>query len=184
MIDGQYIPNELTGSDNTITNTNGIRIFAGQAPTNGDFSNTAFTVDENGNVRAAGGKIMLNADGSGQIANGNITWDKDGKFNFSVDNGGFTDVSDKDILLMTNLYSMHTAYGSTDDTLNNYLKSTDRIYCLGRLVRNGIIRGFYNFTFFLYDLIAMTRIQRQLNPWHSLNLPEAILAATNYDGQV
>jgi hypothetical protein len=78
MLTGSYIPQELGGNaQGTTSNSNGIRIFAGTVQ-NGNFANTAFTVDEEGTVRAGKGKILLNQDGSGRLADGNITWDADG----------------------------------------------------------------------------------------------------------
>lgn len=65
---------------------NGIRIFAGTIPENGNIVNTAFNVDQEGNVNAGGTsqkssithKIEFDNDGSGHVANGNIAWDADG----------------------------------------------------------------------------------------------------------
>ena len=42
----------------------------------------------NGKVSIAGGKILLNKDGSGQLANGNISWDKDGNVKFESNSDG------------------------------------------------------------------------------------------------
>jgi hypothetical protein len=74
MLTGSYIPQVLGGNaQGTTSNSNGIRIFAGTVQ-NGNFANTAFTVDEEGTVRAGAGSTILNANGSGQLANGNISW--------------------------------------------------------------------------------------------------------------
>lgn len=47
-----------------------------------------------GSVSIAGGKILLNTDGSGKLANGNITWDSSGnltmKYTFSITADGYT----------------------------------------------------------------------------------------------
>jgi hypothetical protein len=42
----------------------------------------------NGKVSLAGGKILLNKDGSGQLANGSVTWEANGNMNFA--NGKIT----------------------------------------------------------------------------------------------
>lgn len=74
MLNGNIIPTSMSGA----TNGNGIRIFAGTVPANGNIAECAFTVDSNGKVRAGSGSIIFNADGSGQLANGNVTWDANG----------------------------------------------------------------------------------------------------------
>lgn len=56
MVSGTYIPAGLTA-----TNNNGIRIFAGNVPNNGDLASAPFTVDNNGKLRAT------NADITGSI---------------------------------------------------------------------------------------------------------------------
>lgn len=53
MLNGTIIPTQLTGK----TNTNGIRIFAGNIPSNGDVSDAPFTVDNNGKLKANNAEI-------------------------------------------------------------------------------------------------------------------------------
>lgn len=74
MLNGSIIPTSM----GNVTNNNGIRIFAGPIPANGNVASAPFTVDNNGKVRAGGGYIIFNSDGSGQLANGNISWDANG----------------------------------------------------------------------------------------------------------
>ena len=74
MLNGSIIPTSM----GNVTNGNGIRIFAGSVPANGNVAECAFTVDNNGKVRAGSGSVIFNADGSGQFANGNVSWQTNG----------------------------------------------------------------------------------------------------------
>lgn len=76
MLNGTIIPTELTGK----TNNNGIRIFAGNIPANGDVSDAPFTVDNQGRLKA------INAEISGTLrynqAIGNVQMISDGTGEF------------------------------------------------------------------------------------------------------
>jgi hypothetical protein len=67
----------VDGTDN-ISSDCGVRIFAGTIPATGNLASTAFNVDEMGNVKAGAGSIVLNANGSGYVAGGKISWDQNG----------------------------------------------------------------------------------------------------------
>ena len=75
IINGTYITSS-EGLNEQVDN--GVRIFAGTIPNNGSVKDTAFNVDQDGNVKAGSGKIELHQDGSGWIANKNIIWDSAG----------------------------------------------------------------------------------------------------------
>ena len=53
MLNGMYIPTQLQGK----TNNNGVRIFAGNVPNNGDVSNAPFTVDNDGKLKANNAEV-------------------------------------------------------------------------------------------------------------------------------
>lgn len=106
VLSGSQIPTEMQGDQSRTasynanylgkyknTSTNGIRIFAGAVPTTGNVADTAFNVDEEGNVKAGKGSILLNSDGSatfgggtskingngsGYLANRSLLWDQNG----------------------------------------------------------------------------------------------------------
>lgn len=107
MISGNQIPAEMQGDSSktasynanylgkykNTSNPNGIRIFAGNVPTTGNVADTAFNVDNEGNVKAGNGTIHLysdgsatfgggtskiNGNGSGYLAKRGILWDQYG----------------------------------------------------------------------------------------------------------
>lgn len=73
MISGNRIPTEMRGTSSEGKYINpfsqGVRIFAGAVPETGNVADAAFTVDSEGNLKA---------NGTGSLANGNITWNTSG----------------------------------------------------------------------------------------------------------
>lgn len=96
---GGQLPAELDNAG--VTNNYNVRIFAGDVIANGDISSTAFNVKSNGVVSACGGKVVLNANGSGYIANGALSWDENG--NIQEDTAAVRAVGDfEDLDVSTN----------------------------------------------------------------------------------
>lgn len=113
MLNGIYIPTELGER----TNNNGIRIFAGNVAADGDMTSAAFTVNDEGKVRAGSGSVVFNADGSGSMANGNITWDVNG----NVLIRGLLQVGSKVMEMLNNVTANITAVDVTPTGITVYV---------------------------------------------------------------
>ena len=74
VVNSEYLK-QVSEEGSGIPTDNGVRIFAGPIPENGNLAGTAFNVDQEGNVKAGKGKIQLNSNGSGYVASGKISWD-------------------------------------------------------------------------------------------------------------
>lgn len=78
MVNSDYVTQKRVDGTDNISSDCGVRIFAGTIPATGNLASTAFNVDEMGNVKAGAGSIVLNANGSGYVAGGKISWDQNG----------------------------------------------------------------------------------------------------------
>ena len=86
MLSGSAIPAEITSSitgfNTSNATTNGVRLFAGLPGIGGNIVDTAWNVRENGDMyvgkNGSGRSNQFLADGSGHVANGNISWNSNG----------------------------------------------------------------------------------------------------------
>ena len=134
IVNGTYVAQiRKEGTDN-IESDCGVRFFAGSIPATGNLAETAFNVDQQGRLVAGAGKITLNANGSGWVANGNISWDQNGNLTaFKVDPnvGGSNDSQSNAIIINTAEWTKEVS-GSTDGPYN-------ALYVTGFAIRNGFI---------------------------------------------
>lgn len=102
--------------------THGGRIIANEAIIRG----TIFANDGefNGKVSIAGGKILLNKDGSGQLANGNIIWDAEGNPKF---NGEVTSTDSKGNKIVLNASNQSIRVYTSENQLMGEWTYTDTI---------------------------------------------------------
>lgn len=147
MLSGSAIPAEITtnitgfGTQNDTNNS--VRLFAGLPGVGGNITDTAWNVRENGDMYVGkNGSTRSNqflADGSGFVANGNISWDVNGNVNIKnskIDTDSEIDVPGGEQYnshqYMILIHSM--TYGH-DQTLNGNTDTS--IYVKFSIVKNG-----------------------------------------------
>ena len=184
MIGGNSIPTEMQGTGNytsNLSNSTGVRIFAGAVPSNGNIKNTAFTVTESGTVKIAptdgtvtfnsapnqittdNAKIILNNDGSGQIANGAIKWDKDGNV---VIKGNKQDIDysayGQNAFLAKNCINVFDLSIGKASNLDQDVSLTSACSIKLWVVYKGMSYTFAIVYTMIYDLIVIDKILREL----------------------
>lgn len=137
VINGTYITSSEGLNEQA---DNGIRIFAGAIPNGGSVADTAFNVDQYGNVKAGFGAIEFSQDGSGQLANGKIRWDSEGNLTvFSLNplvggsNFAGENAATNSIMISRMLWDKTSSSGQYD-----------KLYVFGFIVKHGfVLRHFY-----------------------------------------
>lgn len=179
--------NAANGTYTSTNNSTGVRIFAGAVPNNGNIKNTAFTVTEQGTVKIAptnngsitfnsgndaittdDAKIIFNYDGSGQLAGGNIKWDKNGKFTFSQESGGF----ENQLTGRDDARNAIIPYSLEDHGNEGNLHIRAYFY------KKGSLRSLEYFDVFNHDFEVLSKIS-DTTGYYYMSAPEAILTAVN-----
>lgn len=162
VVNSEYLK-QVSGEGSGIPTDNGVRIFAGPIPSTGNVANTAFNVDQLGNVKAGGTsqtatpykagqthKIELNNDGSGCVADGKISWDAAGNittFGINPHTGGADQIVNskyKQMLYITNITEIGNYNNDGEDVVKPIVNVRGFIIINGWVVSPFSCDGYVN----------------------------------------